>query len=179
MSLIDVPFPHVMTANSGPLYPVEEVILNQVSAIETWFRSQWKKTPAPITSSVDLRHACFKLAPVDTNLFPAGFNNLNPDFMPMCIQAAQSVLANNFSGCLNLLLLPENHTRNQFYVSSLSVLRDIFSKAGFFVRIGSLDSEVTAPVELTGSKGESVLIEPIKRVGNLSLIHISEPTRPY
>jgi glutamate--cysteine ligase len=166
MSLIDVPFPHVMTANSGPLYPVEEVILNQVSAIETWFRSQWKKTPAPITSSVDLRHACFKLAPVDTNLFPAGFNNLNPDFMPMCIQAAQSVLANNFSGCLNLLLLPENHTRNQFYVSSLSVLRDIFSKAGFFVRIGSLDSEVTAPVELTGSKGELLLIEPIKRVGN-------------
>ena len=76
MSFIDVTFPHVMTANSGPLYPVEEVILNQVSAIEAWFRSEWKKTPAPITSSVDLRHACFKLAPVDTNLFPAGFNNL-------------------------------------------------------------------------------------------------------
>jgi oxygen-independent coproporphyrinogen-3 oxidase len=30
---------------------------------------------------VDLRNAGFKLAPVDTNLFPAGFNNLNLDLI--------------------------------------------------------------------------------------------------
>ncbi len=165
MQLIDVPVPHLTTAHAGPLHHVEEVILNQVAIIEAWFRKQWLETPAPITSSVDLRHAGFKLAPVDTNLFPAGFNNLNPEFLPLCIQAAQSTLVGSFPSCLKILLLPESHTRNQFYLQSLSVLRDIFVKAGFYVRIGSLDPTLTEPTELIASNGEVVLIEPLKRVG--------------
>ena len=32
--------------------------------------------------------AGFKLAPVDMNLFPAGFNNLNPAFLPLSVEAA-------------------------------------------------------------------------------------------
>ena len=38
------------------------------------------------TRSVDLRNSGFKLAPVDTNLFPGGFNNLNPGF-PAAVRA--------------------------------------------------------------------------------------------
>ena len=166
MPLIDIPVPHLTTAHSGPLYHVEKIILNQIAIIEAWFRQQWQKTPAPITSSVDLRQAGFKLAPVDTNLFPAGFNNLNPDFLPLCIQAAQSFLGGSFPSCLKIVLLPENHTRNQFYLSSLSVLRDIFIKAGFIVRIGSLDPEIKVPTALSTAHGETVLIEPLRRIGN-------------
>lgn len=29
----------------------------------------------------------FQACPVDTNLFPGGFNNLNSDFHPLCVQA--------------------------------------------------------------------------------------------
>jgi glutamate--cysteine ligase len=36
------------------------------------------------STSVDLRNAGFKLAPVDTNLFPGGFNNLNPALPCRC-----------------------------------------------------------------------------------------------
>ena len=158
MQPIDVPVPHLTTAHSGPLQHLEEVLLNQVPAIEAWFRQQFQETPAPITSSVDLRHAGYKLAPVDTNLFPAGFNNLNPDFLPLCIQAAQTVLVGSFPACLKILLLPESHTRNQFYLQSLSVLRNIFSKAGFIVRIGSLDPAITAPTELVTEQGDHLLI---------------------
>ena len=165
MRLIDVPVPRLTTAHTGPLYHVEKVILNQVETIEAWFRKRWRETPPSITSSVDLRHAGFKLAPVDTNLFPAGFNNLNRDFMPLCIQAAQSVLMESFPTCLKILLLPESHTRNPFYFQSLSVLRDIFAKSGFIVRIGSLDPTLSKPTEFVADNGEKVLIEPLKRVG--------------
>ncbi|WP_133128027.1 glutamate--cysteine ligase [Legionella nagasakiensis] len=161
-----MPVPHLTTAHTGPLHHVEHVILNQVAAIEAWFRRQWQKTPPPITSSVDLRHAGFKLAPVDTNLFPAGFNNLNRDFFPLCIQAAQSVLGEHYPSCTKILLLPESHTRNRFYLQSLSVLRDIFVKAGFVVRIGSLDSAITKPTELVTDDGDVLLVEPVLRVGN-------------
>ena len=163
MTAIDIPVPHLTTAHSGPLQHVEQMLLNQVASIESWFRQQWLLTPPPITSSVDLRHAGFKLAPVDTNLFPAGFNNLNRDFLPLCIQAAQSVLMDNFPSCLNILIVPESHTRNQFYLQSLSVLRTIFSKAGFIVRIGSLDPHLKTPTSFMTDNGEQVLIEPLQR----------------
>ena len=166
MPISDIPAPHLTTAHSGPLHHVEKVILNQVAVIEAWFRQQWLQTPAPITSSVDLRHAGFKLAPVDTNLFPAGFNNLNPDFMPLCIQAAQSALTGNFPSCTKILLIPESHTRNTFYLKSLSVLRTIFSKAGFIVRVGSLDPAITEPTEFLVEGGERLLLEPLQRVGD-------------
>jgi glutamate--cysteine ligase len=158
-----IPVPHLTTAHRGPLQHVEEVILNEVASIEAWFRKKWKETPAPITSSVDLRNAGFKLAPVDTNLFPAGFNNLNPDFVPLCVQAIQSTLMNSNANCTKILLLPENHTRNSFYLKSLAVIRDIFLKAGFIVRLGSLDPTITEPTALGI---ENLIIEPLIRKGN-------------
>jgi glutamate--cysteine ligase len=84
--------PHLTTARSGPLQQIERLLLTRQSDIEAWLRTEWRKTPAPFYCSVDLRNAGFKLAPVDTNLFPAGFNNLNPAFLPLCIQAVQSAL---------------------------------------------------------------------------------------
>jgi len=163
MTLTDIPVPHLVTAQSGPLFPVEAVILTHVSTIEAWFRKAWVKTPPPMMSSVDLRHAGYKLAPVDTNLFPAGFNNLNADFMPMCIQAVQSLLGNQ---CTKILLIPESHTRNQFYMQSLAVLRDIFLKAGFIVRIGSLDANMGSSMDVSIDHGDNLLIEPLIRRGD-------------
>lgn len=175
MPSMHVPVPHLITAHTGPLHPIEEIILSHATTIEAWFRKCWQKTPAPITSSVDLRHAGFKIAPVDTNLFPAGFNNLNTAFFPLCIQAVQSVLRDGVPDCTKILLLPESHTRNLHYLRSLSVLRDIFSKAGFIVRIGSLDPTITAPVVMTAEGGATLLIEPLVRHHDRLGLHDFEP----
>ncbi|CEG57391.1 glutamate--cysteine ligase [Legionella fallonii] len=166
MSATEVPVPHLTTAHSGPLFHVEKIILSQVPKIESWFRLKWKETPAPLTSSVDLRHAGFKLAPVDTNLFPAGFNNLNPEFLPLCIQAAQTALVEYIPDCTKILILPESHTRNKFYLQSLNVLRNILIKSGFVVRVGSLDPELKEPMEVELDHGDTLLMEPLRREGN-------------
>lgn len=166
MNKHEIPVPHLTTAHSGPLYHVEKIILNKLAEIESWFRKKWQETPAPLTSSVDLRHAGFKLAPVDTNLFPAGFNNLNPEFLPLCIQAAQSALIEYIPDCTKILLLPESHTRNKYYLQSLNVLKTIFVKAGFIVRIGSLDPDIKEPTEIILEQGETLLIEPLQRQGD-------------
>ncbi|KTD29734.1 glutamate--cysteine ligase [Legionella israelensis] len=160
------PVPNLATIHKGPLHHIEEVLLNNIAIIEAWFRKKWQETPPPLTSSVDLRHAKLKLSPVDTNLFPAGFNNLNPDFLPLCIQAAQAALIDYIPDCTRILLLPESHTRNKFYMQSLTVLRDIFVKAGFIVRIGSLDPLLKEPVEIEVDKGNTVLLEPLQRQGD-------------
>ncbi|MCC5792588.1 MAG: glutamate--cysteine ligase [Legionellaceae bacterium] len=163
MQLEKMPVPRLGMAQKGPLHAVEEIIIRQFSRIEQWFREQWLETPAPLTSSVDLRHAGFKLAPVDTNLFPAGFNNLNPDFMPLCIQAAQIALHEYLPTCQRVLLIPESHTRNPYYNQSLSVLQTIIYKAGFDVRIGNLDPEEKNPVFLPVPEGEPLVVEPLIR----------------
>ncbi|HEY0674588.1 MAG TPA: glutamate--cysteine ligase, partial [Immundisolibacter sp.] len=106
--------PHLTTALTGPLLRLETQLLQAQVAIEAWFREQFRTTPAPIYCSVDLRNAGFKLAPVDTNLFPAGFNNLGERFLPLCVQAMQVALERVCPRTSRVLLVPENHTRTLF-----------------------------------------------------------------
>ncbi|HAT9792140.1 TPA: glutamate--cysteine ligase, partial [Legionella pneumophila subsp. pneumophila] len=57
-------------------------------------------------------------------------------------------------------------TRNKYYLQSLNVLKTIFVKAGFIVRIGSLDPDIKEPTEIILEQGETLLIEPLQRQGD-------------
>jgi glutamate--cysteine ligase len=158
--------PNLTTAATAPLLHFESVLLERAADIETWFRSQWLLTPAPFYCSVDLRNAGFKLAPVDTNLFPAGFNNLNPAFDSLCVHAIQSALERVIPTACDVLLVPENHTRNTFYLENVATLQSLIQKAGFHVRLGSLRPELTAAETLKLPSGRELLLEPIVREGD-------------
>src|SRR4051812_37323899 len=77
--------PRLTTALSDPPLELERTILGAATEIEHWLRGQWQEHESPFYCSVDLRNSGFKIAPVDTNLFPGGFNNLNPEFEPLCV----------------------------------------------------------------------------------------------
>lgn len=158
--------PNLTTALTGPLLTIERHLLERQPQIEGWLRSHWLETPAPFYCSVDLRNAGFKLAPVDTNLFPAGYNNLNPAFMPLCIQAVQSAIERVCPAAAKVLLIPESHTRNTFYMESVATLADIIRKAGFEVRVGSLLDELREPADIALPSGRRVRLEPLQRDGN-------------
>lgn len=158
--------PHLKTALNGPLLQLESHLLERQTQVETWLREQWLATPAPFYASVDLRNAGFKLAPVDTNLFPAGFNNLSPSFIPLSIQAAQSAVERACPTAKRVLIVAENHTRNLFYLESLETLRDIFQKAGLESRIGSLREDITEPLTVDLPSGKQCLLEPLLRKGD-------------
>lgn len=158
--------PHLTTALKGPLLRLEAHLLKQQMQVEAWLREQWLATPAPFYASVDLRNAGFKLAPVDTNLFPAGFNNLNPDFMPLCIQAVQAAVERVCPRARKVLIVAENHTRNLFYLESLETLRHIFEQAGLEARIGSLRDDVSTPLVIDLPSGKQCRLEPLTRTGD-------------
>jgi len=158
--------PNLTTALSGPLHHIESLMLEHQNKIEAWLRKEWLKHPAPFYTSVDLRNSGFKLAPVDTNLFPAGFNNLNSAFLPLCIQAVQTAIERICPDAANLLLIPENHDRNKFYLESVATLQEIITKAGFTVRIGSLNPELKENREFNLDSGRKLVIEPLIRKGN-------------
>jgi len=158
--------PHLTTSLAGPLQDIERIVLEKRPEIERWFRTQCLEHEVPFYSSVDLRNSGFKLAPVDTNLYPGGFNNLNPDFMPLCVHAAMSAVQKLCPDTARFMLVPENHTRNLHYLQNVAVLKRILEGAGLNVRIGSLIPDLPGPTELETAGGEKLVIEPIVRRGN-------------
>ena len=155
--------PHLVTALNDPINELEQRILDFTPAIERWFRLEWMEHTPPFYCSVDVRNAGFKLAPVDTNLFPGGWNNLTPEMLPLAVQAAMAAIEKICPEARNLLVVPENHTRNSFYLANVLQLKRIFHQAGLNVRFGSLSPDIKEPTTLKLPTGESITIEPLIR----------------
>ena len=155
--------PHLITALNGPINELEQRILDTTPAIERWFRLEWMEHTPPFYCSVDVRNAGFKLAPVDSNLFPDGWNNLTPDILPLAVQAGMAAIEKICPEARNLLILPESEPQNSFYWSNVLQLKRIFHQAGLNVRFGSLSPDTDQNVTLKLPAGESVMIEPLIR----------------
>ena len=155
--------PHLITALTGPINELEQRILDSMPAIERWFRLEWMEHTPPFYTSVDIRNAGFKLAPVDTNLFPGGWNNLTPEMLPLAVQAAMAAIEKICPEARNLLIVPENHTRNTFYLSNVAQLQRIFHMAGLNVRVGSINPEIKEPTSIALPNGDEVRLEPVIR----------------
>ena len=155
--------PHLVTALTGPINELEQRILDSMPAIERWFRLEWMEHTPPFYTSVDIRNAGFKLAPVDTNLYPGGWNNLTPEMLPLAVQAAQAAIEKICPEAKNLLIIPENHTRNTFYLTNVVQLQRIFHMAGLNVRLGSINPEIKEATTIELPNGESVTLEPVVR----------------
>src|SRR5580704_3327053 len=155
--------PHLVTALNGPLLDLERKILDATPAIERWFRLEWQEHTPPFYCSVDLRNAGFKLAPVDTNLFPGAFNNLPQEVLPLAVQAAMASIEKICPDAKNLLVIPERHTRNAFYLENVARLAAIMRQAGLNVRFGTLDESIVGPVTIALSDGQKLVLEPLER----------------
>src|ERR671929_2109312 len=155
--------PHLVTALTGPINELEQRILESMPAIERWFRLEWMEHTPPFYTSVDVRNAGFKLAPVDTNLFPGGFNNLTPEMLPLAVQAAMAAIEKICPEAKGLLLIPNTRGRNLSHLMNLQRLTQIFTLAGLNVHLGTLDESVKEPVTLALPDGSQLQLEPLVR----------------
>ena len=155
--------PHLVTALTGPINELEQRVLDSMPAIERWFRLEWMEHTPPFYTSVDVRNAGYKLAPVDTNLFPNGWNILTQPMLPLAVQAAQAAIEKICPEARNLLIVPDNHIHNTFYLCNLAQLRRVFQMAGLNVRVGSISPDVKKSVTMDLPYGESITLEPVVR----------------
>ena len=171
-----MPLP-VMNASYLPqLQAFERQILSNQTKIEAWFRSKWKEHKPPFYGSVDIRNAGYKMASIDMNLFPGGFNNLNPNFIQLASHAALDAVERACPQAKSVLIVPENHTRNTFYLQNVYALSNILRNAGFEVRLGSINPEITEPVELETALGDTVTLEPLQRTRGR--VHLADGFSP-
>jgi len=155
--------PHLITALTGPINELEQRVLDSMPAIERWFRLEWMEHTPPFYSSVDIRNAGFKLAPVDTNLFPSGWHNLTPEMLPLAVQAAMAAIEKICPEARNLMLIPENGKPSSFYLANLAQLQRIFNMAGLNVRLGSIDQAIKKTTTFELHNGDALTFEPVIR----------------
>ena len=158
------------------LQAFERQILSNQTKIEAWFRSKWKEHKPPFYGSVDIRNAGYKMASIDMNLFPGGFNNLNPNFIQLASHAALDAVERACPQAKSVLIVPENHTRNTFYLQNVYALSNILRNAGFEVRLGSINPEITELVELETALGDTVTLEPLQRTRGR--VHLADGFSP-
>lgn len=131
--------------------------------IENWLHQKRSEAAPFLYSSVDLRHSGHKLAPVDVNLFPAGFNNISAAGRARAVRFLRDRWDAMNIPTERVLIIPENHTRNLGYLENLAVLSDIIALTGRDVRIGSLAAEDNLTLETMS--GRTITEHALKRDG--------------
>lgn len=158
--------------NSPIVNLLENKIDQNLDLIKDYLNTKGKLFPATIYNSVDLRHSGFKIAPVDTNCFPAGFNNVKEDYLKLAQSQAQRHIASHFNinTIKNITIIAENHTRNTQYLASLNALLKIFQFDGIKTYICSFNEEIDGYITLQDANFEEIKIHKINKIDGQIII---------
>ncbi len=118
-------------------------------ALCEWFDKKLKKRQPLFYSSVDIRNFGVKIAPVDTNIYPAGWNNLSEAAIERAANSVRNYFATYFANAKSVAILGENFSRNKFYWENIAVLEGIIKAAGLDVKIYSDDPATAAEVNIS------------------------------
>lgn len=145
-------------------------IQRQQSKIHQWL-STCENIYTPFYTSVDIRDAGFKIAVVDTNLFPAGFNNLCEHGLADAIAIVKKAILKRAPQATHILIVAEEHTRNTWYLENVRILQEIITNAGFNAKIATFfshDSSLceigSGAIDLETATGQMVKVFCFKRV---------------
>lgn len=161
-----------------PPYPqiqdkLADLFINQQEEIDKWFQKFYcpdrykQKHPdkdvicnaPPIYSSVDLRNNGYKIAPVDVNLFPAGFHQMSEQALHRAAENLKEFCEFHKIPHNKILLIPENHTRNPHYNNNVSAIIGVLKKVASEVEIGYLPSGNDKTAETDEQQDELPYIE--------------------
>jgi len=134
-----------------------------------WHLACARKNPPPFYCSIDLRNSGHKIVPVDSNLYPAGFNNICPEdrrAATSIFRAQIEAISTQFDRPTpnRILILPESHTKNSYYIENLFYLNQIIQEAGFETCIGwygQLPEVHSNPVHLVSFTEKTLKAFPI------------------
>ncbi len=146
-----------MTPDDDRAAHLEERLDDSWDRIESFLETALGDHTPPVYLSSDVRDAGYKTASVDTNAFPAGFNNLCPGDRSTAATTMREYLDRHHPDTRRVLLLPENHTRNPHYLHNVDHLSQILEEAGIDHTIGSADPEVVYAVQGTATPEGHIL----------------------
>ena len=136
--------------------------------ITKWMSKKRSEVPIPIYGSVDIRDSGWKVAVVDANHFPAGFNNISIEDVERLSSLLKDHILRQNPECKWVHLYPESHTRNQGYIENVATIKRLIENGGFRCTVGSPELEghgsldgITGPLllDMVVVEDESLLID--------------------
>jgi glutamate--cysteine ligase len=135
-----------------------------------WQMEVTRTAPPPFYCSVDIRDSGYKIVPVDSNLYPAGFNNICPDDLraaPAVVRSQIAAISSRLGRDLpsKILILPESHTSNLYYLENLYYLQLVIREAGFETEIGwygPIPDGWTSPLKLKSATEKELVAHSIE-----------------
>jgi glutamate--cysteine ligase len=144
---------------------IHKRLVERRSAVDQWFIEKSQGLDFPIYCSVDIRDAGMKLASVDANIFPAGFNNICDIDQENAKILFKKYLKTHYPKAYSkILLLTEEHTSNKYYWENVRTLRDLISDSDCEVRV-AVPKEFKGSFDMTAPKGGIVQIFSATRDG--------------
>ena len=119
--------------------------------IHQWLEKKRDEIPLPIYGSFDIRDAGWKAVVVDSNAFPAGFNNLDSKDHSELSFRLSKWFENLDHAPKRLLLWPEAHTRNPGYLENVRLIKSLIHRTGIDVLVGT---DLLKPQTVSTSVGD-------------------------
>jgi glutamate--cysteine ligase len=151
-------------------HPLKDLIHKRLverrTKVDQWFQEKSQNLDFPIYSSVDIRDAGVKLASVDANIFPAGFNNICDVDQENAVKLIKDYLKLHYKKSnLKIVLLAEEHTSNKYYWENVNILSKLLTEAGSTTRV-AVPKDFEGSFEITTPKGVVVQVYSAKREGD-------------
>lgn len=132
--------------------------------VKRFFEAHYDQVDRAVYASSDVRDAGFKAVSVDANAFPAGFNNLCPASRASAVREIGRYFHDHHPEVTRILLLPEDHTRNPYYIENVRYLSTILAETGIDHTVGSPNPDVVYGVQgVTTPSGETVSYDLVTR----------------
>jgi glutamate--cysteine ligase len=132
----------IMTFKINDKQSLEFFVINNWKEINDYLNLKKEELPIPFYSSVDIRESKEKYAPVDHNMYPAGFNNLCEQDLIEAVPVVEKTIRKIDINAKTVGIFPESHTKNLMYLDHLGTLAKVISDAGFTPYFLSFDSNL-------------------------------------
>lgn len=144
---------------------IHKNLLSKCQEITDWFEKKAEGLQFPFYSSFDVRDSGQKIAPVDANIFPAGFNNICSQDKEAAVEVVRQYLLNHYPKLeLNLGLITEEHTNNSYYWENVCTINGLLTEAGAKVKV-ALPRGLEKPLMLKTASGKEIRVHGSSRDG--------------
>lgn len=139
-------------------HSIHQKILDKHQDVQAWFNDKLKKQQQHIAfyASFDIRDSHFKMACVDANMFPAGFNNICTEDQHLATTLIKDYLDKRYPLVKKILLLTEEHTRNLYYWDNIFVIKSLIQKSGRQVEVCVPGHKITQAQDILTASGKTV-----------------------
>ena len=129
-----------------------------------WHQEKSHDISYPFYSGFDIRDSSHKVAPVDANVFPAGFNNLSKEDQNQTARLMGRYLKQYDPSVKKILLLAEEHTNNLYYWDNVLTIKALIEKNGYEITVCVARELVSEKKTLHTASGKQVSLQLLKDV---------------